>query len=92
MLFFLPILLAAMCVLMPKAATAINGGYGFGLIASIVCVAATTFAASLCPFLILERLWLPALALVAAAGAGAWFFGYRELSRSPSTPLDEGTP
>ena len=84
-LFFLPFLLAAICVLMPKAATAIHGGYGFGLVVSMAGVAAATFVASLCPFLMLERLWLPALAIVAAAGAGAWFFGYRELSRSPST-------
>jgi hypothetical protein len=86
-LFFLPILLGAICLLMPQAAMVIRDGYGFGLAVSITGVAAASFAASLCRFLLLGRLWLPALVLIAAIGAGAWLFAYPELNRRPLVPL-----
>jgi hypothetical protein len=86
-LFFLPLLLGAICLLMPKAAIIIHNSYGFGLAVSIAGVAAATFVAALCPFLFLDRLWLLAVALIAAIGAGAWFFAYPELMRRPLIPL-----
>jgi hypothetical protein len=88
-LFFLPILLGAICLLMPQAAAIIHDGYGFGLATSITGVAAATFAASLCRFFLLGRLWLPAFALIAAIGAGAWFFAFPELMRHPPIPFTE---
>ena len=86
-LFFLPILLAAMCLLMPKVAVTIYKGYGLALVVTIAGATAATFAASLIPFLSLGRLWLPALALVAVAGTGAWFFAVPELMRRPPVPI-----
>jgi len=88
-LFFLPLLLAALCLLMPKPAAAVHNGYGLGLALSIAGVAAATFAASLCPLLILASLWPLAIALVAAIGAAAWYFGYPEILRQVPPCLDE---
>lgn len=88
-LFLLPLLLAAICLLMPKAAFAAYEGYGFGLAASIAAVLAATFVASLCPFLLLARLWPIALALVAGIGAASWFLAYPELARRPPAPIEE---
>jgi hypothetical protein len=88
-LFFLPIILGAICLFMPKSAVLVNESYGFGLAASIAGIVAATFAASLCPFLLLARLWPITIALVASIGAGAWLYAYPELRRHQAQPLDE---
>jgi hypothetical protein len=88
-LFFLPFLLAAICLLMPKAAAALYEGYGFGLAKAIAGIAAATFAASLCPFFFLASLWPLALALLVAAGAAAWYFGYPDILRHPPVVFEE---
>lgn len=88
-LFLLPLLLGAICILMPKAVFAIHSGYGAGLASTLALVAAATFAASACPYLILARLWPLALAVVALAGAGSWYFSYPELRRHPPQPIGE---
>jgi len=80
-LFFLPFFLAALCLLMPKAAHVFHNGYGFGLALAIAGSGAATFAASLCPYLLLASLWPLALLLLAAAGAAVWFFAYPEILR-----------
>ena len=86
-LFFLPVVLAAICLLMPKVAVTIYEGYGLALVTTITGAAAATFVASLFPFLLLGRLWLPALALVAGIGTAAWFFAFPELMRHPPVPI-----
>jgi hypothetical protein len=88
-LFVLPFLLGALCLFMPKMAALVYESYGFGLAASIIGIAAGTFAASLCPFLFFARLWPLAIALVAALGAGAWLYANPELRRCQPQPLDE---
>jgi hypothetical protein len=86
-LFLLPILLAALCLAMPKVASMVYQSYGIGLGLTIAAFVATSLAFSLCPFLLLVRLWPIALLVAAAAGVGAWFFAYPELSmRPPSVP------
>ncbi len=86
-LFFLPLLLAAICLLMPKVAVTVYEGYGMVLVATFTGAAAATFAASLFPFLLFGRLWFPALALVAVTGTAAWFFAFPELMRRPPVPI-----
>ncbi len=88
-LFLLPFLLAAICLVMPKAAMALRDGYGFRLAATIAAILASTFAASLCPALLLARLWPLAILLVASIGAGAWFAAYPDLLRRPPMAIDE---
>jgi hypothetical protein len=86
-LFLLPLFLGAICLAMPKAASLVYASFGYGLAATIASLAAVTFGVSLCPFLLLVRLWPLALLVVAAAGAGAWFFAYPELlARPPVVP------
>ena len=87
--FFLPFLLAAICLAMPKAAMAIHRSYGAGLALEIAAVLAVSFAASIGPFLILARLWPLAILLVAFLGLGARFMAYGELMRRPPLPLNE---
>jgi hypothetical protein len=82
-LFILPLLLAASCLVMPKAASFIHMSYGFSLAATIVALAAGGFVLSLCPFLFHVRLWPIALLITAAACAGAWFYAYPELRQRP---------
>jgi hypothetical protein len=88
-LFLLPMLLGAICLIMPKVVAHAYSAYGIALAATIVAFAAVCFAASLCPFLILARLWPLALLIVGAAGAGAWYFAYPELLRRPAATVGE---
>jgi hypothetical protein len=88
-LFFLPFILAASCLVMPKAAAAVHEAYGLRLAALVAGLLALTLVASLGPFLILARLWPLAVLLVAAAGAFSWFSGYPELLRHPPIQLDQ---
>jgi hypothetical protein len=87
-LFLLPALLCAICLAMPKAASLVHEGYGIGLATTIAALVCVTLAASLCPYLLLVRLWPIALLVVAAAGAGAWLFAYPELRMRPPAVLD----
>jgi hypothetical protein len=82
-LFLLPAALAAICLAMPKIASLAYEGYGIGLAFTIAAFIAATLALSLCPFLLLVRLWPLALLATAGAGAGAWFFAYPELHMRP---------
>jgi|GEM_PF-1053299 hypothetical protein len=86
-LFFLPFLLGAICLLMPKAAARIHGAYGFGLAMEIAAVAAASFAASLCPFLLLARLGPLAMLLVAMLCLSARGLSYSELLRRPPVQI-----
>jgi len=88
-LFLLPLLLGAICLAMPKAADSIHRAYGFNLAVTIGSIVAATFAASLCPFLFLARLWPLAVLLVSATSAAAWFFAFPELLRRPPLPVNE---
>ena len=88
-LFYLPFLLGAICLVMPKAADSIHDSYGFGLAVRIAAVAAGTFVASLGPFLLFARLWPLAILLVAAIGLWARFIAYPELLRRPPLPIDD---
>jgi hypothetical protein len=65
-LFLLPILLATLCLAMPKVAALVYGSYGLGLGLTIAAFVAATLVLSLCPFLLLFRLWPLALPAVAA--------------------------
>ena len=87
-LFFLPFFLAALCLLMPKAASVFHNGYGFGLAAAIAGSGLATFAASLCPYLLLASLWPIAILLVAAAGVAAWYFALPEILRQDPLPAE----
>jgi hypothetical protein len=82
-LFVLPLLLAGICVAMPKAAALIHMSYGFELVATIVALVFAGLAASLCPFLFQVQLWPLALLLAAAAAAGSWCFAYPDLRLRP---------
>jgi hypothetical protein len=78
-LFLLPLILAAISLAMPKIASLARDTYGIGLAGVIAAFVLISFASSLCPYLLLIRLWPIALLLVAAACAGAWFFAFPEL-------------
>jgi hypothetical protein len=82
-LLLLPFFLGSLCLAMPKAASIAYECFGFGLAKAIAAFIVLTLVISLCPFLLLVRLWPLALLLVAAAGAGAWFFTYAELHIRP---------
>jgi hypothetical protein len=82
-LFVLPILLGAICVIMPKAAALAHMSYGIELAAIICAVVFGGLAASLCPFLFHVRLWPLALLIAAAACAFAWRFAFPELGMKP---------
>jgi len=88
-LFFLPFLLAAICLAMPKAFVRIHQAYGLGLFVELAAVAAASFAASLCPFLLLARLWPLAVLLVVILGFWARYLAFSDLLRHPPIPLDE---
>ncbi len=88
-LFYLPFLLGAICLAMPRAAASIHDSYGFGLALRIASVAAGTFVASLGPFLLFARLWPLAILLVAAIGVWARFVAYPEILRRPPPPIDD---
>jgi hypothetical protein len=87
-LFVLPILLAAICVAMPKAAAFLHMSYGLELALAIAALIGASLVASLCPFLFHVRLWPVALLVAAAAAAGAWRFAYPELLFRPSPLAD----
>jgi hypothetical protein len=78
-LFLLPLILAAICLAMPKIASLARDSYGIGLAGVIAAFVLISFALSLCPYLLLLRLWPIALLVVAAACAGAWFYAFPEL-------------
>jgi hypothetical protein len=82
-LFVLPLLLAAICVAMPKAAALVHMSYGFELAATIAAFVVVGLVASLCPFLFHVRLWPIALLLAAAVALGAWRFAYGDLLLRP---------
>jgi hypothetical protein len=83
-LFLLPILLASICLVMPRIASLIYGSYGLDLAKAIGASVAASLVASLCPFLFLVHLWPLALLIVAAVALLAWRFAYPELeAKSP---------
>jgi hypothetical protein len=82
-LFVLPLLLAAICVAMPKAAALVHMSYGFQLAATIATLAAVELVVSLCPLLFHRQLWPLALLLAAIAALGAWRFAYDDLCIRP---------
>jgi hypothetical protein len=88
-LFLLPFLLGAICLAMSRAAIALHRSFGIDLAIAIGAVAAATFAASFCPFLLFARLWPIAMVLVAACGAAAWFLVSPDLLRRPPIAFDE---
>jgi hypothetical protein len=87
-LFLLPILLGAICLAMPKAASLFHESYGVGLALTVAAFVCVTLVVSLCPFLMLVRLWPLSLLVAAAAGAGAWLFAYSELRMRPPVALE----
>jgi hypothetical protein len=84
-LFLLPIFLCALCLAMPKVASLVYAGYGIRLGLTIAAFAIITLAFSVCPYLLLVRLWPIALLVTGAAGVGAWLFAYPELRMRPPT-------
>jgi hypothetical protein len=86
-LLLLPLILGAICLLMPMAMAVVHGSYGFRMAGFIGAIAALTFLASLCPYLFLARLWPLAILLVAGLGTGAWFFASPELLRRPQREI-----
>jgi hypothetical protein len=83
-LFLLPILLASICVIMPKIASLLYRSYGLELGTTIAATITASLVVSLCPFLFLVHLWPLALAIVAAVVAGAWRFAFPDLeARAP---------
>jgi hypothetical protein len=87
-LFFLPIFLGAICIAMPKTASLVHESFGASLAATIAAFVGITLIVSLCPFLLLVRLWPLALLVAAASGAGAWYFAYPELRMRPPKVLE----
>jgi hypothetical protein len=82
-LFLLPFLLGAICLAMPKAASVIYESFGIGLAAAVAALVGLSLAVSLCPYLLLVRLWPVALLVTASAGAISWWFAYPELRMRP---------
>lgn len=87
-LFLLPFLLAATCLLMPRVASEIHDAYGPRLGVLIAAAVAATLVSSLGPFLLLAHLWPLAILLIGGAGACAWLLAYPELLRHPPVQLD----
>jgi hypothetical protein len=82
-LFVLPILLATICVTMPKAAAFVHMSYGLELATAIAALIGAGLVASLCPFLFHVRLWPIAILVAAAACAFSLRFAYSDLSLRP---------
>jgi hypothetical protein len=78
-LFLLPLLLAAICIAMPKIASLVHESYGWDLAATIVGFILASLASSLCPLLFLIRFWPVALVVLVLACGGAWLFASPEL-------------
>jgi hypothetical protein len=89
-LFLLPILLAAICVIMPKIVSLLYGSYGLELGRTIAAAVICSLIVSLCPFLFLVHLWPLALLIVAAVAAGTWRYVFPDLeARSPATSYSD---
>jgi hypothetical protein len=88
-LFLLPLVLAAACVIMPHVARSLYDGYGLDLILPIAAAIAASLVVALLPFLFLIRLWPLALIAVGALCALAWFRYYPDLEeRTPVSYSD----
>jgi len=87
-IFLLPILLAAMVLIMPRLAFDLRDGYGWELARRIAAIVAGTFAASCLPLLLLLRLWPLAWLATGAAAWFGWQFALPELSRRPPPPSE----
>jgi hypothetical protein len=89
-LFLLPVLLASICVVMPKIVWLLYGSYGLELGRTIAAAVICSLVVSLCPFLFLVHLWPFALLVVAAVAAGTWRYAFPDLEeRSPATSYSE---
>lgn len=82
-IFLLPLLFAAMTLLMPPLVFALRNSYGWELAGRIAALAIGTLAISFLPLLFLLGLW--PLAWIVAAGAAwlGWVFAVPGLSRRP---------
>ncbi|HET7838644.1 MAG TPA: hypothetical protein VFL04_02705 [Rectinemataceae bacterium] len=84
-----PFLLAATALALPRIAISVDGSYGFGLVLRVAGAALASLAISICPTLILARLWPLIWLVAAAAGAGAWFFARGGLEARAPVSLSE---